>query len=248
MGGDRVMVERLLGFEVDEDPEVPLGFRDRLARENGWSPAHAGRVYDEYRRFLVLAATGTEPVTPSDEVDQAWHLHLTYTRSYWDRLCGEVLGRPLHHGPTTGTHDDGTRYRRQYQTTLDRYRAVFGAEPPADVWPSVGERFRDPARWRRVDTRAHLVVRRAPLVAAGAAGLAVAGTTAATARTDDAEGLILVIGVVVVIVIVAAVVLGAATRRAYRAGRSGAPRPRRSGGGAGGAGFFGAGGGSDSGG
>ena len=38
----------------------------------------------------------------SEQVDAAWHLHLTYTRSYWDRFCKETLGQPLHHDPTRG--------------------------------------------------------------------------------------------------------------------------------------------------
>src|SRR5690349_19351007 len=68
-----------------------LSFADRLARENGWRADHAERVIEEYRRFAFLAATGGQDVTPSDAVDQAWHLHLTYTRDYWDRFCPEVL-------------------------------------------------------------------------------------------------------------------------------------------------------------
>ncbi|HEV7720922.1 MAG TPA: hypothetical protein VGO60_06540 [Iamia sp.] len=227
-GGDGV-VGQILAFEVDPDPGVPLGFRDRLAGENGWSRGFAARVYAEYRRFLVLAAT-TGQATPSDAVDQVWHLHLAYTRSYWDHLCGEVLGFPLHHGPTTGTQADGAHHRAQYADTLARYREVFGEEPPADIWPGVGEQFRDPARWRRVDTRSYLTVRRAPLVAGGAAALLVAGSTAAAARTDsDRHGLVLLgVAVAVVSVIVVAVIV--ATRSA-----SGAS-PRRRGWGDGG--FF----------
>ena len=34
-------------------------------------------------------------IGPSDEVDQAWHLHLVYTRSYWGEFCPNVLGKPL---------------------------------------------------------------------------------------------------------------------------------------------------------
>jgi hypothetical protein len=210
-------VDQLLAFEVD-DPGVPLGFRARLARENGWTLAHADRVYDEYRRFLVLAATGADPVTPSDPVDQVWHLHLAYTRSYWDHLCGEVLGRPLHHGPTTGSRADDAHYREQYAATLRRYREVFGAEPPADVWPGVAERFRDPARWQRVDTRAHLVVRRAPVVAGAAAALLVGAATAATAREGAEAGLALLVGVVVVVAVIVAVVVAVSRGRPGRAG------------------------------
>jgi hypothetical protein len=81
------------------DPQDALTFTRRLARENNWSPDFSRRVVDEYRRFLFLALRAGHPVTPSDEIDQAWHLHLVYTRSYWEELCRDILGRPLHHGP-----------------------------------------------------------------------------------------------------------------------------------------------------
>lgn len=199
--------DEVLSFEVDEEPGLPLGFRDRLAQENGWSRRHADRVYDEYRRFLWLAVSGDRPVTPSDAVDQAWHLHLTYTRSYWDRLCGTVLERPLHHGPTGGTAADDARYREQYRSTLERYRAEFGVEPPAAIWPSVEERFRPADRWVRVDTASHVVLRRAPLVATGIGGAAVLAGTGAASDSDAgviaAVAVVAVIGVVIVALIVA---------------------------------------------
>lgn len=88
-----------------------LDFEARLARENGWSAAYAARVMDEYRRFLFLTMTAGHMAVPSEAVDQAWHLHLAYSRDYWDRLCGQVLGTPLHHGPTEGGPDEGRRLR-----------------------------------------------------------------------------------------------------------------------------------------
>ncbi|WP_207796605.1 glycine-rich domain-containing protein [Sphingomonas oleivorans] len=81
---------------------VGLPFAKRLARENGWTDAHAARVIEEYRRFCFLSVTGDGEMTPSDAVDQVWHLHLSYSRDYWERFCPNVLGRALHHGPTAG--------------------------------------------------------------------------------------------------------------------------------------------------
>jgi len=137
--------------------DAALSFTQRLARENGWSGAHAVRVFEEYRRFLFLAVTAGHPVTPSDAVDQAWHLHLTYTRDYWERLCPEVLGQPLHHGPTRGGHAEGTRFFEQYALTLRSYEAAFGAAP-ADIWPDARRRLLIDPMARRVHPHDALII------------------------------------------------------------------------------------------
>ena len=100
--------ERLRAFEID-DVQSDLRFSDRLAKENDWSKSYTRRVIEEYKRFIYLCRAAGHPVTPSEEIDQAWHLHLCYTRSYWDEMCGEILGAPVHHGPTRGVQ------RRAYE-------------------------------------------------------------------------------------------------------------------------------------
>jgi hypothetical protein len=125
---------RIQAFSPDE-PGVVFPFSARLARENGWTREHAGRVTREYLRFVYLAMTAGHPVTPSLPVDEAWHLHLTYTRSYWEEMCGRVLGRPLHHEPTRGGEAEEAKFSDWYARTLASYRTAFGEEPPADVWP-----------------------------------------------------------------------------------------------------------------
>jgi hypothetical protein len=143
-----------------EDAE--LSFTERLARENGWRRATAERVIEEYKRFCFLAVTAGHPVTPSDEVDQAWHLHLTYTRDYWERFCPEVLGRSLHHGPTAGGSDEQHRYYAQYAETLRSYEQVFGT-PPADLWPDAGRRLDEDHKARRVHPRDAIILPRKAL-------------------------------------------------------------------------------------
>src|SRR5262245_19684625 len=118
-----------------DDASAQLTFTQRLAREIGWSPENARRVVSEYKKFLFLAASAGHPVTPSDPVDQAWHLHLVYTQSYWNDLCREILGRPLHHGPTKGGQTEGAKFYDWYARTLASYQAFFGHPPPADIWP-----------------------------------------------------------------------------------------------------------------
>lgn len=121
--------------------DISLTFTSRLARENRWSLSHAERVIGEYKRFCYLAVSAGHQVTPSDAVDQAWHLHLTYSRDYWQIYCPEVLRADLHHGPTRGGPAEHDRFYRQYAATLAAYEASFGEAPPADIWPSSSRRF-----------------------------------------------------------------------------------------------------------
>ncbi|WP_082115872.1 TIGR04222 domain-containing membrane protein [Hymenobacter terrenus] len=143
--------DRLVALDLDGG--ATLSFSKRLARDNGWSVAFAQRVVLEYKRFVFLAATCGHPVTPSDEVDQAWHLHLVYTHSYWDELCGRVLGFPLHHGPTQGGVAEGHKFQDWYARTLQAYTAAFGTVPPADIWPPAAVRFGEAPYFRRVNLR-----------------------------------------------------------------------------------------------
>lgn len=149
--------QALQAFELD-GANAELSFTKRLARENGWHHAYAEQVVVEYKKFLWLAMRAGHPVTPSDEVDQAWHLHLVYTKSYWDDLCGKVLGRPLHHGPTKGGQQEDDKYHDWYARTLASYEAAFGSPPPVAVWPPPEARFDTHARFRRVDTGSHWVI------------------------------------------------------------------------------------------
>lgn len=157
-----------------EPAGASLSFPARLAREQGWTIARAEAVMAEYRRFLYLAATGDAPVTPSKAVDAAWHLHLTYSRHYWDVLCARTLGRPLHHDPTEGGAAQAELHRRQYARTLARYRSVFGIAPPPEIWPDIERRAP-----RRIGRTAALAVATLPIAACSALA-ANAGTVIVT--------------------------------------------------------------------
>ncbi len=148
--------QALSAYEVGP-ADADLSFKQRLARENGWSAQRAACAYEEYRRFLYLAVTAPHPVTPSDAVDQVWHLHLTYTRDYWERLCPDVLGRALHHGPTKGGRAEGERFFEQYALTLRAYEAAFGPAP-ADVWPDARRRLQIDPLARRVHPHEALIL------------------------------------------------------------------------------------------
>lgn len=153
----RDLYQRIMQFEFDDGP-VDLSFPQRLAFENAWSIAFSERVVHEYKRFIFLLASADHPVTPSDQVDQAWHLHLTYTRSYWERLCHDVIGRPLHHTPTRGGSAELHKFYIWYRRTLASYHAIFAEPPPSDIWPEPAIRFGDDLYFKRVNTRRYWMI------------------------------------------------------------------------------------------
>lgn len=232
------LLERLEAFQLD-DPTAALTFSRRLARENGWTHDFALRVVDEYKRFVYLAMTAGHEVTPSDEVDQAWHLHLTYTRSYWDEMCGNVLGRPLHHGPTKGGEAEGERFEDQYERTLESYRRAFGQEAPSDIWPPAEVRFGDAAYFVRVNTRRR---RSRPVLLGGLAAIGLVGLAPLANAAKEEEWFFTVFSYIVigaVITVILKAVFKAATGRDWKGGDHGCSS----------GGFWGGcGGGSDSGG
>ena len=161
--------QRLAAYEIGP-PNASLTFTQRLARENRWSAEFAARVVREYKRFCYLAVTAGHEVTPSDAVDQAWHLHLTYSRDYWERFCPEVLGAPLHHGPTAGGSVERRRYYEQYAGTLKSYEVAFGEPPPADVWPDAKRRFTTDPKAFRVNPEDVMILSRRWLILVPALG------------------------------------------------------------------------------
>jgi len=60
---DDPLWDRLQAFEFDIAGDS-LTFTQRLARENGWPAAYAGRVVEEYRRFLYLTQCAGHPRDP----------------------------------------------------------------------------------------------------------------------------------------------------------------------------------------
>jgi len=133
------LYQRICAYELD-DPSHEIGFLAHLMRANGWSRPFALGAIEEYRKFVFLALVADHPVTPSDQVDQVWHLHLLFSDAYWNDFCPRVLGRPLHHHPTKGGQEERDRFHGLYRATISSYRQHFG-EPPADLWPPVDVRF-----------------------------------------------------------------------------------------------------------
>lgn len=132
--------QSIKAFKID-DPDASFSFTDRLARENHWDLNYTIRVVLEYKKFIFLICTTKNPLTPSEEVDQAWHLHLIYTQSYWIEFCEKILKRKIHHGPTKGGGEEKNKYEVWYEKTKNIYLKKFGYSPPQDIWPSSEKRF-----------------------------------------------------------------------------------------------------------
>jgi hypothetical protein len=83
------LLQRIQEFQLD-DSASNFSFSQRLARENGWTVQYAKSVIDEYKKFIFLAIVSGHPVTPSDQVDQVWHLHLAYSSGLTNYLTQVV--------------------------------------------------------------------------------------------------------------------------------------------------------------
>jgi hypothetical protein len=148
--------QKIRSFELD-NAASDLTFTDRLARENAWSHEFAVRSIEEYKKFMFLLCIEGESLTPSDEVDQVWHLHLLYTESYWDTFCSNILSKKVHHGPTKGGEAEYNKYRELYQKTLLAYFRAFNQHPPRDIWPDPETRFRE-TRFQRINRDEHWII------------------------------------------------------------------------------------------
>ena len=149
---------KIKNFELD-DPEISLSFSDRLARENGWTIEYSIRVILEYKKFIFLLTISNHPLTPSDQVDQVWHLHLIYTQSYWEDFCENTIKRKIHHGPTKGGEPEKNKYTNWYEKTKKLYLETFNSETPKDIWPGSEIRFAD-TEFERVNIKKNWIIKK----------------------------------------------------------------------------------------
>ncbi|MDD2942072.1 MAG: hypothetical protein PHC51_03810 [bacterium] len=124
--------QRIKNFEID-NPKAKEPFSQRLAKDKNWELDFTKRVIDEYLKFCFLAVS-IGKCTPSLTVDQAWHLHLIYSKNYWKEFCPNVLEYDLHHCPGTGEDNEKKIFEERYTNTLGYYRQYFGGDPPVDIW------------------------------------------------------------------------------------------------------------------
>ncbi|KAB0240599.1 TIGR04222 domain-containing membrane protein [Microcystis aeruginosa EAWAG127a] len=146
------LYKRIQAFALDR-PDSQLSFSQRLAKDNGWSSGYTQRAIEEYKKFIFLAVAAGHPVTPSDQIDQVWHLHLTYTRLYWQEFCPKILQTTLHHEPTRGGSSEQLKFGSWYSKTLESYEQFFGHIPPIDIWPKPKDRFGRDLHFIRINSQ-----------------------------------------------------------------------------------------------
>ncbi|MES2061287.1 MAG: hypothetical protein V4456_05165 [Bacteroidota bacterium] len=192
--------QNIQDFVLDE-PGVDFKFSDRLARENGWTKTYAKRVIEEYKKFIFLCCVSEQGVTPSDPVDQAWHLHLTFTRSYWTNLCKNTLNREIHHNPTKGGKHEAAKFDGFYTSSHKLYADKFGVHPPADIWQDNHTRFSD-INFQRVNIGRYWLIRK-PRLSAYSLIILMLFIACATfiQASDTILSVLLMLGIVTVIMI-----------------------------------------------
>ena len=154
--------ERIRQFELDDNNDN-YTFSSRLAQENGWSLEYTLYVIEEYKKFIFLVCIAEHPLTPSDQVDQAWHLHLLYTRSYWIKFCQETLNKQIHHGPTKGGKSEKDKFEDWYAKTKIFYELIFNIKCPEEILPSNEKRFSD-VHFLRVNTKKNWIIKKPKLL------------------------------------------------------------------------------------
>ena len=114
-----------------EEYKLPFG-EDYLEYKMKWQRAYCNLALSEYRRFAFLALISDSEITPSEPIDEVWHLHILHTQDY--ARFGTACQRFLHHWP--GMPTNRPQWNKQYERTRELYRQVFGYEAPQAFWPT----------------------------------------------------------------------------------------------------------------
>lgn len=117
-------------WDLIESYPLPFG-ADYLNYKLKWETDYGDLALSEYKRFAFLALLSGSEITPSEQIDQVWHLHILHTADY--ASFAKKCGRFLHHAP--GMPSQRPTFNRQYIQTHKLYEEVFGEEPPSSIWP-----------------------------------------------------------------------------------------------------------------
>lgn len=105
-------------------------------------PAKAISSIIAYSQFLGLFVRNvsdnyiTRPnrLVPPPDIEAVWRLHVLSTRSY-TAMCTRIWNKYLHYDPPLNGADASVR--RDYIETVEWYKQVYHAAPPAGIWPEL---------------------------------------------------------------------------------------------------------------
>jgi hypothetical protein len=140
------LYQKIVNFPLD-DKAMIIPFAVQLAADNAWSVEYSEQVIKEYKRYLFLMMVAGHKVSPSDQVDQAWHQHMLCSYSYWEDFCENTVQTKIHHWPAGGSTD----FHDWYAKTITSYTRFFGHPPPENIWVSPAMRLKTRTYFIRVD-------------------------------------------------------------------------------------------------
>lgn len=153
---EKSLWETIENYDLDEG-DAPYSFSMRLAEENQWSMDFTLRAIDEYKKFMFLATVCNHAVAPTDVIDQVWHLHLIYTKSYWIEFCRTILKKDIHHNPARGNEEETNELKDLFQKTLSSYSKYFGSEAPTTFWSHPIKRK---PKYQRIDRNQYYLIKK----------------------------------------------------------------------------------------
>ena len=123
-------------LELDEDHSSAVANATMRTLENYWSAELIERfqdklgvdreqselLFDDLKKFLLIAAMVEGQWAPPTAIDEAWHQFILYTREY-AFFCNSVFGQMIHHTPVSYF---GAKQKGNCRKTVDRARAIFG--------------------------------------------------------------------------------------------------------------------------
>jgi len=116
----------------------------RYAKDHDVPSDVAKEIEVELKRYFILTALNPSyDYGMAGSVDDLWHTFILFTKEY-KSFCETHIGRFLHHYPDRiydgapgGTNIESNDTLEWYGAFLADYTALFGATPPAHIWPDV---------------------------------------------------------------------------------------------------------------
>lgn len=92
-----------------------------------WDDAKIRRELNRYGKFLALAQKYPgQPLAPTKDIDEMWHLHMTHPRAYSDdcmRLFGDILD---HDGGFGAVAEELPQLQETFNRTAELWEREFG--------------------------------------------------------------------------------------------------------------------------